>query len=116
MKNLEEFLAKTKPGAKKSRLHEFLPALKSLQERKYTLKQIQDFLKENEVEVSVAWLSAFLRTNINSNDRQNLNVPSVKKRPAASTSGENPLRALSGKPKEGEFNPIPPVKIEIDNS
>lgn len=38
----------------------------------------------------------------------------VTKTPAAP--GDNPLRALSGKPKEGEFNPIPPAKIEIDNS
>lgn len=30
--------------------------------------------------------------------------------------GENPLRVLSGKPKEGEFHPIPTAKFEVDNS
>lgn len=28
--------------------------------------------------------------------------------------GNNPLRALSGEKKPGEFNPIPPAKIEFD--
>jgi len=32
------------------------------------------------------------------------------------TPGENPLRALSGKPKEGDYNPIPTAKFEVDNS
>lgn len=30
--------------------------------------------------------------------------------------GENPLRALSGKLKEGDYNPIPTAKFEVDNS
>lgn len=43
--------------------------------------------------------------------------PSVPSCPiAAKVPGKNPLHALSGKPKEGEFNPVPPAKIEIDNS
>jgi len=29
---------------------------------------------------------------------------------------KNPLRALSGKPKEGDYNPIPTAKFEVDNS
>lgn len=32
------------------------------------------------------------------------------------TSGTNPLRALSGKPKEGDLYSIPAVKFEIDKS
>lgn len=63
MKNLDEFLEKTKPAAKKSRLYEFLPQLKSLREKNYTLNQIRDFLLENDVSISIPWLSAFLRTN-----------------------------------------------------
>lgn len=63
MKNLDEFLEKTKPGAKKSRLHDFLPELKSLREKNYTLKQLRDFLQINGVSVSTTWLSAFLRTH-----------------------------------------------------
>lgn len=35
---------------------------------------------------------------------------------ATTESSINPLRALSGNPQEGEFNPIPMAKIEIDNS
>ncbi|MDP1872058.1 MAG: hypothetical protein Q8K61_10595 [Gallionella sp.] len=60
MENIDEFLKRIKPGAKKSKLHEFLPALKLLRDKRYTLKQIQEYLKGNKVEVSVAWLSAFL--------------------------------------------------------
>lgn len=66
MKNLDEFLEKTKPGAKKSRLHDFLPELKSLRERNYTLNQLREFLLENGVVISIPWLSAFLRMHITS--------------------------------------------------
>ena len=66
MKNLDEFLEKTKPGAKKSKLHDFLPELKSLREKNYTLKQLREFLLENGVVISIPWLSAFLRMHISS--------------------------------------------------
>lgn len=32
------------------------------------------------------------------------------------TAAENPLRVLSGKPKDGDHNPIPTAKFEVDNS
>ena len=63
MKNLDEFLEKTKPGAKKSRLHDFLPELKSLREKNYTLNQLKEFLLTNGVVISIPWLSAFLRAH-----------------------------------------------------
>lgn len=63
MKKLDEFLANTKPGAKKSELHDYLPVLQSLRDKGYTLVQIQMFLKENKVIKSVAWISAFLRSH-----------------------------------------------------
>ena len=34
----------------------------------------------------------------------------------APTIGTNPLRALSRKPKDGDFNSIPEVKFEVDES
>ncbi len=34
----------------------------------------------------------------------------------APTIGTNPLRALSRKPKDGDFNSIPEVKFEVDKS
>ena len=123
MKNLDEFLEKTKPGAKKSRLHDFLPELKSLREKNYTLKQLRDFLQENGVTVSTPWLSAFLRTHRDSHSQKSngkLLSQSHATKPApvspATTVGENPLRVLSGKPKEGEHSPIPLAKFEVDNT
>lgn len=122
MKNLEEFLAKTKPGARKSKLHEFLPALNSLRDKGYTLNQIQEYLHENDVVVSVAWLSAFLRLHVESRthknifDKPNHNQATRTSAPVAPAPGVNPLRALSGKPREGDFNPIPTTKFEVDNS
>lgn len=40
----------------------------------------------------------------------------VKPVVAVANSGGNPLRVLSGKPKEGDYNPIPTAKFEVDNS
>ncbi len=114
MKNLEEFLAKTKPGAKKSRLHEFLPAIKSLRDKGYTLNQIQNYLLENDVDVSVAWLSAFLRTHQISDSK-----PSQLTRAGLAVTqavGKNPFSVLSGEPKDGDYSPIPKAKFEVDNS
>jgi len=42
--------------------------------------------------------------------------PPAPSTPAKQTAGTNPLRALSGKPKDGVFNPIPTAKFEIDNT
>src|SRR5450631_1275812 len=66
MKNVEEFLEKTKPGGRKSQLYEYLPALKLLQKKDYTLNQLRDFLQGNGVVVSIPWLSAFLRRHSDS--------------------------------------------------
>lgn len=41
---------------------------------------------------------------------------SVLSTPAISVPGTNPLRALTGKPKDGDFNSIPTAKFEVDNS
>lgn len=46
----------------------------------------------------------------------NGDMPKEQKQTTPATSGENPLRALSGKPKEGDYNPIPTAKFEVDNS
>lgn len=123
MKNLDEFLEKTKPGAKKSKLYEFLPELKSLREKNYTLGQLRDFLKGNGVVVSTPWLSAFLRTHGNSHSQKaigKLLSQSHATKPApvspAATVGGNPLRVLSGKQKEGEHSAIPLAKFEVDNT
>jgi hypothetical protein len=126
MKNLDEFLEKTKPGAKKSKLYEFLPELKSLREKNYTLGQLREFLKGNGVVVSIPWLSAFLRTHSTHSDAHSqkaigkLLSQSHATKPApvspAATVGGNPLRVLSGKPKEGEHSAIPLAKFEVDNT
>ncbi|MHB1489786.1 MAG: hypothetical protein ACYCTH_04740 [Cellulomonas sp.] len=46
----------------------------------------------------------------------NSGTAAKQKQSTLAAPGENPLRALSGKPREGDYNPIPTAKFEVDNS
>lgn len=53
--------------------------------------------------------------------KQNMSVPAttrtlLHRAVSVPALGTNPLRVLSGKPKEGEHSPIPLAKFEVDNT
>lgn len=57
----DEFLKQVQPASKQSRLTPYLDDLKKLREAGCTLKQVQDFLKRNDVIISVGGLAAYLQ-------------------------------------------------------
>lgn len=58
--NADEFAAKVKPAKKRSCMEPFLADLQQLRAAHYTLAQLQDFLRMNNVEVSIGRISFFL--------------------------------------------------------
>jgi hypothetical protein len=58
--DISEFASRVPPAGARSRMAPFLGQLVQLRERAYTLAQLQDFLRRNGVEVSVAAVSAYL--------------------------------------------------------
>lgn len=57
----EEYFKNVTPGAMRSSLDPFWPAIKKARSEGYTLKQIVDFLKTNSVTITVAGLSVYIR-------------------------------------------------------
>lgn len=59
--NADEFLKQVLPASKPSRLVPFLNDLHMLRQSGYTLKQVQDFLRRNDVTISIGGLAAYLQ-------------------------------------------------------
>lgn len=56
------------------------------------------------------------KKEVGSEVQGNSGAAAEQKQAPTAAPGENPLRALSGKLKEGDYNPIPTAKFEVDNS
>lgn len=59
--NVEEFLQKSKPSVRKSAVAPFLADVRTLRTAGYSLAQVCEYLASNNVQISVAGLSAYLR-------------------------------------------------------
>lgn len=84
-------------------------------------KDIHQVLKENGFDISFSSFELAIYRIRQEKSKQKVNVsakPVALEKSVAVTGAAsgNPLRVLSGKPKEGEFNPIPTARIEIDKS
>ena len=128
-----EFLRKVTPGVKRSRLAPFWKEISKLRNGNCTLSQVCDFLDENNVHISIAGLAQYIKRRQQSEGKGGIPEltiysvadPHCQPRSDAPTAGsknalieglksKNPLRALSGSRKPGEFNPVPTAKIEFE--
>lgn len=125
MSELTKIAASQTPYRRRSKLDPHLADLRRLQNEGFSLAQLKVFLTEIGVSVSRQSIYDFLKRR-ESVPTKTISSPSIatpgnnevgkvvdskdKVQP-----GENPLSGLSGKPRPGGFNPIPSVKIEIDN-
>lgn len=63
--NADEFLKQVLPASKPSRLAPYLNDLNMLRQSGYTFKQAQDFLRRNDVTISIGGLAAYLQRQSN---------------------------------------------------
>lgn len=59
--NAEEFLKQVRPAGRRSRLVPFMADIRKLRQHGCTLEQVCEFLAANQVHITVAGLSAYLR-------------------------------------------------------
>lgn len=102
--NVDEFLKATEPKTKRSVLDPFYDDIKKLRDHGRTLSQVCDFLKANNVQITIAGLSKFLeRRDKNKTDSVTKNVKSASSTIAPevnrSTEIENDTTGLSAKQK-----------------
>lgn len=116
-------LAKGKNRSATARLREIFEEIEVALRSGVRRKDVHQALVENSFSISFASFELAIyrirkekRTQQKppSTKQSGSSFPVVAKTPVAP--GENPLRALSGKPKEGGFNPVPTAKFEVDNS
>jgi len=65
MKTLDSFTRKIKPNRRKSKLVKFEKEIHELYKNGYQVEQIQEFLKKNEIQVSLSYIWRFLKLNKN---------------------------------------------------
>ena len=133
---VNEFLRNITPAAARSRLAPYWDDIKKLRDLDCTLGQICTFLKGNGVHISVVGLSTYIKRRKEKEskggfpgtatraDTSAFNRPHAENSPKPTGSGKtdhvlapissNPLNALSGSRRPGDFNPIPTAKIEFD--
>lgn len=102
--NVDEFLKATEPKAKRSVLDPFYDDIKKLRTHGRTLSQVRDFLKANNVEITVAGLSKFLdRRDKNKTDTVAKNIKNTTPTTAPEDDGNseinNDTTGLSAKQK-----------------
>lgn len=131
-----EFLRNVTPAVKRSRLVSYWEDIAKLRASNCTLDQVCGFLRENDVHISIAGLSKYIKRREENEKKGRISKTDI--RPEIETSGRlsvesatkeagvvdaapildvtstNPLKALSGSRVAGEFNPIPTAKIEFD--
>jgi hypothetical protein len=73
----DEFLKQVHPAAKRSRLAPFHDDIIKLRDRGYTLQQICDFLKLNNINISLAGLSKYLKKEDSSLKKNTAPEPQV---------------------------------------
>lgn len=124
MMNLDISLPVILEWLEKQQFKTTLPALRRFVVRTFGEDFYHDFLKRN------GWLKTKYKTSARAANPEPASQPAqapkpsnTQEEPAKNTQlgvvseqsmGNNPLRALSGEKKPGEFNPIPPAKIEFD--
>ena len=124
---------------KKSQLEEIFDELAEFRARGLSRKQITVVLSKQGLEMSEGVYASTMarikkerqeKNEVKTTEKKNeadkekskqqkhtATKPPVFSAPAGATASEsNPLRALTGKPKEGSFNPIPTAKFELDNT
>jgi hypothetical protein len=133
---VNEFLRNITPAATRSRLAPYWEDITKLRESNCTLGQVCAFLKGNGVHISVVGLSTYIKRRKEKEEKGGVPVTASRaetsaiNRPQAERStrttgpvrtghrleptSSNPLNALSGSRRLGEFNPIPTAKIEFD--
>ena len=115
---IDDFVRTNKPNGKVSALLGYLPEIRTLRSKNYTLQQICEWLSANDVRVTVQALSKFL---IVESERE-LGVKGGRKprisviptgRQQATGKARNPLLSrVEGAKDAGTYNPVP-AKIEI---
>lgn len=128
-----EFLTKVTPGVKRSRLAPYWGDITKLRKGNFTLAQVCEFLDENDVHISTAGLSQYIKRRQREEGNGGtqaaaihpVTAPLPQPRNDTATVGsknalieglnsKNPLRVLSGNRKPGEFNPVPTANIEFE--
>lgn len=115
---IDDFVRTNKPNGKVSALLDYLPEIRILRSKNYTLQQICDWLRANDVRVTVQALSRFLiveterQLGAKGGRKPRVNaIPTV--RHDATEKARNPLLSkVEGAMDAGTYNPVP-AKIEI---
>lgn len=102
--NVDEFLKATEPKTKRSVLDPFYDDIKKLRDHGRTLSQVCDFLKANNVQITIAGLSKFLeRRDKNKADSTTKSIkitsPTISTEDNRVTEIENDTTGLSAKQK-----------------
>jgi hypothetical protein len=102
--NVDEFLKATEPKTKRSVLDPFYDDIKKLRGHGRTLNQVCDFLKANNVQITIAGLSKFLeRRDKNKADSTTKSIkitsPTISPEDNRVTEFENDTTGLSAKQK-----------------
>ncbi|MDP2770551.1 MAG: hypothetical protein Q8O81_12050 [Giesbergeria sp.] len=128
-----EFLRNVTPGVRRSRLAPYWNEINKLRDGNCTLAQVCEFLDENDVHISIAGLSQYIKRHQREEGKGGTQVAAIHpaatpiRQPRSDASmtasknalvvaldSKNPLRVLSGSRKPGEFNPVPTAKIEFE--
>lgn len=106
--DVEKFLATVeKKGGKRSRLEPFISDIMKLREENCSLNQVREYLQLNDIEISVAGLSAYIQRRIISSSKSNTQKQNANKNVSEIADEKNDTDEISLKnalTKDGNLN------------
>lgn len=103
--DVDEFVKRVPPAARTSVLAPWIEAIKTLRSGGYTLDQVLDFLRQNEVVISRSGLSAYLRRQVEKTDAKEAKPKQPREAPAPAPARRQPAAPAPPEDREPEATP-----------